>query len=73
MKIPTMHELLRLTRGELLDLHMEISRQVEALPANSSELADALEGLENVRVALARPAMQPCNATSHAFIGWREP
>jgi hypothetical protein len=54
-----MNEMLRLTRVELLDPHGEISRQVEALPAKSDDLASAFEGLENVRAAPARRSFQP--------------
>jgi hypothetical protein len=60
MKIPTMTELLRLTRSELLDLHAKISREIERLPAHSNELAQALEDLDNVSAALARRSLRPC-------------
>ena len=59
MKVLTITELLYLTRIELTELHASLSIQLAQLPEGSSEQADTLATLQNVRAVLARPEFAP--------------
>jgi len=58
MKALTITELLCLTLIELTDLHASLSIQLAELPEGSSEQADTLVTLRNIRTVLARPEFQ---------------
>ena len=59
MKVLSITELLCLTRIELTELHASLSIQLAQLPEGSSEQADTLATLRNVRAVLARPEFLP--------------
>ena len=59
MKVLSITELLYLTRIELTELHASLSIQLAQLPEGSSEQADTLATLRNVRAVLARPEFLP--------------
>jgi hypothetical protein len=59
MTILTINELLRLTKGELLELHSFFTNQLAELPEGSAERHDTLATLANVRAILARPEITP--------------
>jgi hypothetical protein len=59
MKALTTNELLCLTRVELTELHASLSIQLAKLPEGSSEQADTLVTLHNIRAVLARPEFLP--------------
>ena len=60
MRVLTITELLRLTRGELCELAARITAELPHYPEGSPELATALTNLRNIRWALARRAPAPC-------------
>ena len=59
MKVLSIAELLSLTRIELTELHASLSIQLAELPEGSSEQADTLVTLRNIRTVLARPEFLP--------------
>jgi len=59
MKVLTITELLCLTLIELTELHASLSIQLAELPEGSSEEADTLATLQNIRAVLARPEFLP--------------
>ena len=59
MKVLTINELRCLTRIELTELHASLSIQLAELPEGSSEQADTLVTLHNIRAVLARPEFRP--------------
>ena len=59
MKVLSIAELLSLTRIELTELHASLSIQLAQLPEGSSEQADTLATLQNIRALLARPEFLP--------------
>ena len=59
MKVLSITELLCLTQVELTELHASLSIQLAQLPEGSSEQADTLAALQNIRTVLARPEFLP--------------
>ena len=59
MRVWTLNELFRLTRGELFRLHQEIAIALAAMPDNDPERPVALASLRNIRRVLALPNLSP--------------
>jgi hypothetical protein len=59
MRVLTINELLRLTRIELCDLARRVTNELPKFPEGSSERANALTSLRNIRYALARRDYSP--------------
>jgi hypothetical protein len=55
----TINELMRLTRIELCDLARRITNELPTFPDGSTERANALTSLRNIRYALARRDYSP--------------
>ncbi len=54
MRLFTLHELLRLPRAELFNLHAEIARQLEDLPKGSEDRMIALANMRLISRVLSR-------------------
>ena len=59
MRVPTIIELMRLTRIELTDLLVRITNLLPTLPEGSVERQNALINLRNIRLVLARRDFAP--------------
>ena len=59
MHVPTITELMRLTRSELCALASRISTEMATLPEGSPDRDTALTALHNSRAALARRDFSP--------------
>lgn len=59
MRIPSLAELMRLTRPELLMLLRDLEGAMAALPSGSPDRERAMAGLTKIRWALARPGLTP--------------
>jgi hypothetical protein len=59
MRLLTLTELMRLTRIELCDLYARITMALSKLPEGSTERANGLTNLGNIRRVLARRDFSP--------------
>lgn len=59
MRVPTITELMRLTRAELCGLLVRATNQLHNLPEGSPERGDAMIALRNIRFVLARRDFSP--------------
>jgi hypothetical protein len=59
MRLPTINELMRLTRTELCNLVQRITAELPTLAEGSPEQSNALATLRNIRFVLARRDFSP--------------
>jgi hypothetical protein len=59
MRVPTITELMRLTRTELCGLLVRVTTQLQTLPESSPERGDAMIAIRNIRWVLARRDLSP--------------
>lgn len=59
MRVMSQYELLRLNRMELMGLLRTIEGELPGLTGGSAELRNAYVNLQSIRMALARPGLQP--------------
>jgi hypothetical protein len=59
MRVLSLFELRRLSRGELMVIQRKLASELTALPEGSIELRNAHTNLLNIRRALARPDFRP--------------